>query len=1093
MITQNHSSTFAGSTGSEAYAASHAQRRLWLLQEMNPSLTAYNNFDAILLEGLLDTAAFRNALQDLVDRHESLRTTFAMRGDQLCQLVHVGVPVAFEEVDLSSAEEPHAAAKQLLAQDFAQPFDLSRGPLFRTRLLHLAAGTHVFGINFHHTITDGVSLTVLVRELSTLYSARLRGTQNPLPPLEFQYKDFTAWQNEELTRPETAKHREYWLEKFAGELPVLELATDFPRPPVKTFAGRILVGSWEPELLHRLEQFARAEKTTLFLVLLALIRVQLFRYTNQNDIIIGTPTTGRDGHELENQIGFYTNTLALRQIVRAEDSFRILLEREKESFAEAYDHQIFPFDQLVSDLNLRRDLSRGPLLEVSLYLRTLDEAELQLESLHISEFPIESSSAKLDLSYDFVANAAGLHCGLTYNLDLFRADRIRAMQSHLHKLAEEILRDPQARIDRIAMLTPEEQGQILTDFNPAKVSRPETTIVELFEAEVARHPDAEAIVCDQSKLSFGELNDQANRLANYLMQQGVGSESRIGVFLERSIDWVVAVLGVMKAGAIYVPLNSSYPLDRIAQILADAQPPVILTVSDLEDDLPAFFGRVINLDIDWEDEIALASSDNPAVPLLPRNGAYLIYTSGTTGTPKGVLVEHGGFTNMVQYQIERFAIRADDRAMQFASISFDASMSELFLALLAGACVAPIPRSASDDSDAFLRFLESERITVATLPPSFMRSIGPQALAPLRLLVTAGEAAAPEICTQIARTARCINAYGPTEASVCVSCHSVSADADYRAGVPIGSPISNDQVYILDSALNPVPIGIPGELCVGGVGVARGYLNHPDLTANVFRPDPFSSIPGGRLYHTGDLARWLPDGEIELQGRQDQQVKIRGHRIELGEVEAALNRLPQIREAVAMAQAGPDGNQRLVAYVVAAKSPLAISELRAQLLKAIPESSVPDLFVEVSAFPLNAAGKIERKSLPAIARSTESETAGLPETSTDLERVLTSVYAVVLGQTKIGLRDSFFDLGGNSLLATQAVSRIRDLLRVDLSVPALFESPGVEELAARLLREQAAPGRLEKIAQVVIKYQSLSEEEKSAVIAQAQEIGRAHV
>jgi amino acid adenylation domain-containing protein len=1087
MNAQNRSTTSARSTAPEAYAASHTQRRLWVLQEMSPSSAAYNVSGAILLKGLLDAVAFRTALQDLVDRHESLRTTFAMHGDQLCQLVHLEAAVAFEEVDLSFAPDSQSAARQLIAQDFAQPFDLGRGPLFRAKLLRIAVGSHVFSYNFHHIIIDDTSQMVLVRELSTLYSARVRGISNPLPPLEFQYKDFTAWQNEELTRPDAARHREYWLGKFAGELPILELATDFPRPPVKTFGGRSLITIWEPEFLRKLEQFARAEKTTLFLILLALVRVQLFRYTNQSDIVIGTPVAGRDLHELENQIGFYANTLPLRQYIRAGDSFRDLLERERDSFAEAYDHQLFPFDQLVSDLNVRRDLSRAPVFEVSVHHRNIDVADLQLGSLRISEFPIETSSAKLDLSYDFIANTAGLHCGLTYNVDLFRIERVRAMQSHLRRLAEEILRNPQQRIDHISMLTEEEREQILTEFNPPKVPTPQTTIVELFEAEVARHPDAEAVACDENRLTFAELNTQANRLANYLISQGIGLESRVGVFLERSVDWLVALLGVMKAGAIYVPLNSSYPLDRVDQLLADARPPVILTNSDLEDNLPAYFASSINLDLEWDNQIAMASPHNPALPILPRNGAYLIYTSGTTGKPKGVLVEHLGFTNMVRDQIERFGIRTDDRALQFASISFDASMYELFLALLAGACIVPVPRSASADADSFLRFLELEGVTMATLPPSFLRTVGTRAIAPIRLLITAGEAAAPDICIGIARAGRCINAYGPTEASVCVSCHTVSTDKDYRAGVPIGQPISNDQVYIIDAALNPVPIGIPGELCVGGLGLARGYLNQPDLTANVFRPDPFGPIPGGRLYHTGDLARWLPNGEIEFLGRKDQQVKVRGHRIELGEVETALNQLLDVREAIAAVRTGPDGNQRLVAYVVAANSPLSIPALRTQLLRVLPDSSIPDVFVEVSAFPLNAAGKVDRKLLPALESASGSDAVASVEPRTDLEHVLAGVYATVLGLTRVSIRDSFFDLGGNSLMATQAASRIRDLLGVDLSVPTLFESPGIQELAARLLREQAVPDRLENVARVVAKYQSLSDEEKSAVIARARE------
>ncbi len=731
--------------------------------------------------------------------------------------------------------------------------------------------------------------------------------------------------------------------------------------------------------------------------------------------------------------------------------------------------------------------SRAPVFEVSIYLQNSEVAELRIGSVRISEFDVETSSAKLDLSYDFVANASGLHCSIIYNTDLFREERVQAMQRHLRRLAEEVLRNPECRIDRLTMLPERERFHILAEFNEAAVSFPEATIVELFEAVVARRPDAAAVVDGEIELTFFELNRRANQLAHYLISQGAGRETRVGVFLERSADWIVAVLGIMKAGAVYLPLNPHFPIARIDQMLADSQPPIILADSDWENHLPAYFASVITLDLQWEDEIGIASADNPGVPLLPRNGAYLIYTSGSTGQPKGVTVEHGGFANMIRDQMERFGIRPDDRGLQFASICYDASMYELFLALLAGACVVPIPRGVSNDTDAFSRFLKVQRITMATLSPSFLRTVGAQALEPLRLIVTAGEAAAPEVCQEIARTRRCINAYGPTEVSVCASFHTVEADGDYRLGIPIGRPVSNDQLYILDPALNPVPVGVPGELCVGGVGVARGYLRKADLTAEVFIPDPFGVIPGARLYRTGDLARWKSNGEIEFLGRRDHQVKVRGIRVELGEVETALNQLSGVREAVAAVREGPDGNRRLVAYLVAGNGPLSLPALRAQLLKLLPENLVPDALVEISALPVNSAGKVDRNALDTFENVAGSDRTTLIEPRTDVERVLASVYAKVIGHKTISIRDSFFDLGGNSLMATQAVSRIRDLLRADLSVPMLFESPKIEDLAARLLREETAPGQLEKIARVITKFESLTEEEKSAVLARARE------
>jgi amino acid adenylation domain-containing protein len=1071
----------------ERYAASHSQKRLWVLQELDPSSTAYSLPGAILLEGSLDVSAFQMALNHLAERHESLRTTFDMWEGQLCQIIHPAVPIHLEQIDLSSIADSHATSRRLVAGEAAQPFDLRGGPLFRTKLICLAPDKHVFAYNLHHIITDEASKMILVRELNALYSARLSGTPHPLSPLQVQYRDFAAWQNDRLSSSEALDHRRYWQAKFSGELPLLELSPDFPRPPHKTFSGRCLHATWEPELVQRLNQFSRAEKTTLFLVLMALVRVQLFRYTNQTDSVIGTPVAGREEPELENQIGFYANTLPLRLSVSSGDSFCNVLAREKETFLEAYDHQLYPFDELVADLNLRRDLSRAPVFEISVHLQNIEVAQLDLESLRISPFPFEISSAKLDLAYDFIVDAAGLHSGLTYNTDLFDEERIRMMQVHLRQLAEEVLERPWQRIDRLEVSTVAERKRILCGFNANAMPLLETTIVELFQSEAYRHPDSLAVDDGEVRLTFGELNKKSNQLAHYLVEQGVTLETRVGVFLERSADWVVAVLGIMKAGGVYFPLNPNYPLSRVGQLLIDAQPAVLLTSSDLEDSLPSYFGCTIRLDLEWESELASAPSSDLKVCLSPRNGAYLIYTSGSTGTPKGVLVEHGGFTNMIRDQITRFGVNLDDRGLQFSSISFDASIYELFLALLAGACIVPISRIATGDVGVFLRFLEDMRISMVTLPPSFLRTLGARSLGSVRLLITAGEAAATEICVEAARNRVCINAYGPTEASVCASCHRVEPDGDYGFGIPIGRPVSNDQLYILDASMNLVPVGVSGELYIGGAGLARGYLNQPEATAMAFVPDPFGSGPGGRLYRTGDLARWNRKGEVEFIGRKDHQVKVRGHRIELGEVEAALNKLPELKEAVAMVSPGPDTNLRLIAYVIPADGPLYVPALRTQLLKALPDSLIPDRFIEVASFPVTAAGKIDRHAFSTQKEMALEKPGTFVEPRNDLERVLAGIYAKVIGLEKVSVCDSFFDLGGNSLMATQVVSRIRDLLRMELSVVVLFECPTVEELALRLLREHSLSVDLQRIASVVLKFESLSEEEKCAVLAQAHE------
>jgi amino acid adenylation domain-containing protein len=1067
-------------TTPQAYAASHAQRRLWTIAEMSPGSAEYALPGGLLLDGWFDRTAVRAALDALVERHESLRTTFDVLRGVVCQFVHSQAHAALEEIDLRHESDPAAAARKLADVEARRPFDLRRGPLFRVTLLTLADDRCVLLYNLHHIITDEFSNGVVIRELSLLYAAFGSGRPSPLPALELQYKDFAAWQNEHLTGREAEEDKQYWLQKFAGALPVLDLATDFPRPPVRTSSGASVLRTWEPTFLGRIEEFGRERNVTLFLVLVAVVRIHLFRSSGQEEIVIGVPVSSRDDSELEDQIGFYVDTLALRHFMRPWDTFDAVLEREKETFAEAFDHRLYPFDQLVSDLQMPRDASRTPVFQVSVQLQDAAVSGIELGHLRISDFSPGVTHAKLDLSYGFTRDETGLHCSLIYSADLFRAERAEAMLTQLRCLVENAIRAPGARIDRLEMLSEQDRRTVLCAFNETEVSRSEATIVSLFETCAASHAEAPAVIEDERTLTYSQLDAQANRLAHYFIQEGLGLESRVAVFLERSIDWVTVVLGILKAGAVYVPMDPASPRARLAQMLQDARAAAIVTTCALLKRLPSSATRVICLD----QESLSASPNNPSLRLSEASVAYVIYTSGSTGAPKGVVIEHGGFANMIRDQIERLGVGREDRVLQLASVSFDASIWELFVALLAGACVVPIPRAVSLDHEEFRRFLAEHGVTLTVLLPSFLRSIGLQALSSLRLLVTAGEAAASNISREFARTRPCFNIYGPTEASVAAACHAIIPEKDYPFGIPIGRPLSNYRTYVLDPAMNPVPVGVRGELYLGGAGLARGYHDRPALTAASFVPDPFAVRPGGRLYRTGDLVRWNAEGELEFLGRADHQVKVRGRRIELGEVEAALNRLTGVREAVATVCMGTDGNQRLVAYLVPENGRLAAAALRVELGKTLPSGLVPELFVQLPAFKLNTAGKIDRRALPAPEVSAPEIAAGAAP-RTDLERVLAGVFGWATGVSQFGIRDSFFDLGGNSLMATQAMSRIRDLLRVEISVTAFFESAGVEELAARLLADAPAPERLEKIAAAVIKFDNLPEEERAAMLAQA--------
>jgi amino acid adenylation domain-containing protein len=857
---------------------------------------------------------------------------------------------------------------------------------------------------------------------------------------------------------------------------VLNFPADYPRPAVKSYNAKAVGISIDPELIKELKTSPLVRRTTLFVALAAILKVLLHRYTGQEDIIVGCPVAGRDRPDLDNQIGLYVNTLALRDSLNRGQSFAEILEGVKQTITEALEHQIYPFDKLVGELNLERDISRSPLFDLSINLNSADlrPTGLQFGDVAVSHLDQAFTMAKVDLSFDFTETPDGLQLSLIYSTDLFTEERIHNAARHFQQLAMACLREPGKPIGQLEMLSELERSQLIEQFNTtaADFAR-DKTIAAIFEDQVLKTPDHVAVAYQGEEVTYKELNRRANQLAHHLRSRGVGPEVMVGIFLERSPDLIGAVLGVLKAGGAYVPLEPTLPLERIAAILEDCFITIVVTQSNLEDKLPAVWATALCLDMERE-ELARESEDNPAATASPDNSAYVIYTSGSTGVPKAVVVEHRGLRNLSEVQSRLFGVQPGHRVLQFASLSFDASIFEISMALLAGATLCLGNLDALLPGEPLARFLLEERINVVTLPPSALAVLPTLNLADLGTILVAGEACPSELPSQWASGRRFFNLYGPTEATVWAT------QVLYGPGKQspsIGRPIANVQIYLLDAGLQLVPVGIPGEICIGGVGLSRGYLNKPDLTAESFVPNPFGSSEGSRLYRTGDVARYLPDGNIEFLGRADSQVKIRGYRVELGEVEAVMEQHPQVLTAVVTARDDAD-SKRLAAYVLAVGDELDLQELRSYLRRKLPEYMVPAVISKVREFPLTVNGKIDRRALPDPDMVSIVAEEAFVAPRTDLESILSRLFAEVLGLERVGATHNFFELGGHSLLATQVVSRVREFFRIELPLSGFFQNSTVAQLAELLQNLEPNKNQVTKIARVMERLHSMPEEEK---------------
>lgn len=1071
---------------------SFTQQQFWLLDQAEPD-SCYNICTALRIEGPLEVQRLRQALELIVARHEILRTNIEMKDGVAVQVIAQSMRLPFDVSDLRqlSVSEREAEIQRLVKTESELPFDLSAGPLLRIKLLATSADESVLLVTVHHFVCDGWSVGVLLRELATLYQDSGAGRSASLPQLRIQYADYALWQRQRLSGQWFEQQLEYWRKQMAGAAPILDLPTDYSRPEQRSVTGAQDSIRLPVNLTEAIGKLSRQEGVTLFMTLLAAFQTLLFRYTGQEDIVVGSPVAGRSMLETEDLIGSFVNTLALRADFTGKPTFREFLGRVRAATLGALSHQDVPFEKLVEELNPERKRNRTPLFQTMFALRNTPASDTAIEGLTITPLRIPDAKARFDLTLEAEEEPEGLHLCFEYDSELFRPETITRMLGHFQNLLQAVVADPAQRVSDLALLTDGERNQILNEWNQNRIAIPDDVCIHtLFEAQVERTPEATAVEFQGESLNYRQLNQRANQLAHALRNRGVGPDTLVGICVHRSLEMMVGMLGVLKAGGAYVPIDPAYPADRLAFMIEDAGLSLILTQERLASDIPTGSAASLCLDKDWA-TIAKESDENPAPNVVPANLAYVIYTSGSTGNPKGVMIEHRSLVNFTVTAAAAYKIGPADRVLQFASLSFDISVEEIYPALTCGATVVLRTDEMISSARDFMHYCKEWRTTILDLPTAYWHELTealntvdlklPEAV---RLVIIGGEKAAFDRVRawheQVGNGVRLVNTYGPTETTVAVTiCDLRADDQELKLNtVPIGRPFANATAYLLDESLRPVPIGAPGELYIGGPGVARGYVNRPDLTAEKFILDPFGNDRGARLYKTGDLVRYRPDGNIEFLGRVDNQIKIRGFRVELEEIELALRSQSGVSDCVVVLHEESDGDKRLFAYVVAAAGcELAISELRHYLRTKLPSYMVPAWFEIIDALPLLPSGKINRRALPAprFWRTEADESFIAPRTP--IERLLAVEWCDVLKLERIGIHDNFFELGGHSLLAAKVVSRVRGSLEIQFGMVDLFQAPTIAGLAALLFPRGAQHEPEDDLAAMLGELASLTDDE----------------
>ncbi len=1074
------------------FPASFAQQRLWFLSQLQGSSAIYNIPCVLRLTGALNIKVLEQALSEIVQRHEVLRSSFKIHNGSLVQIISPKASLNLAILDLRSLQlaEQSQQVQHLATQSAQRPFDLETEPLVRVSILQLDKESHVLLVTMHHIVSDGWSTGIFIREVAALYEAFIQGKPSPLDSLPIQYADFAHWQRQYLSGQVLSTQLDYWRQQLAQSPPLLELPSDRTRPAVQSFAGGTEQFQLDKQLSQKLVSLSNSSGTTLFMTLLAAFTTLLARYSNQEDIVIGSPIANRNRREIEPLIGFFVNTLVLRVQLQGNPTVVELLSRVKQVAMDAYAHQDLPFEQLVEALQPERSLSHNPLFQVMFALQNAPIGKLELPGLTLKPLEIPNVTAKFDLLLSMAETELGLVGAWEYNSDLFDAGTIRRMIGHFQTLLLGIVSNPEQPIAQLPLLPDSERQQLLLEWNHSQVEYPQDLCIEqMFAAQVEITPDAVAVVYEQEQLTYRQLNERANQLAHYLQKIGVGPEVLVGICIQRSLEMLVGVLGILKAGGAYVPLDPTYPRERLAFMLEDTRTSVLLSDSRLVLSLPAHPRHLICLDTDWQ-VISQECGENPVSGVQPENLVYVIYTSGSTGRPKGIALPHRALSNLCQWHLAN--LKTGVGVLQFASLSFDASIHEMFAAWCSGGTLFMIPENLHLDIKELMYFLAHKPIQKVILPVVVLQQLAEMYGQQKHLFQNLKEAIATGEQLQINlpiinlfKQLDCSlhNHYGPSETHVVTALTLSKAPDEWRTYPPIGKPIANTQLYILDNHLQPVPVGVIGELYIGGANLARGYFNRPELTSQKFIPNPFSNEAGSRLYKTGDLARYLSDGNIEFLGRIDHQAKIRGFRVELGEIEALLNKHPQVNQAIVTVKVEKTGEKRLVSYIIPQQDEtITALEMRQFIQQKLPEYMIPAAFVRLDALPLTPNGKVDRSALPEPDENSYvlNETFVAPRTLA--EELLVEIWIELLSVEKIGIYDNFFNLGGHSLLATQASSRISQAFYLEITLRDLFENPTVAELVEVMARLAGDRAMVDEIANTYREINQLSPEEVKAAL-----------
>ncbi|WP_027255442.1 non-ribosomal peptide synthetase [Planktothrix agardhii] len=1033
---------------------SFAQQRLWFLGKMEPSNASYNMSMGLQLEGKLDVNALSESLAYVINRHESLRMYFpTMEGQPQIRIKKIENFNVLSIQDLSNLDQltQSVTVETLINNNVQEPFNLNTGPLFKAKLLQLKDNQFILLLNMHHISSDGWSMGIFIRELRHAYLAFSQGQKPSLEPLPIQYSDFATWQRNWLQGEVLETQINYWKKQLKDAPQRLELPADHPRPPIQSYRGSHYSQTLTPELTQQLNSLSQQQGVSLYMLLLAVFNLLLSRYSRQNDICIGSPIANRPHRQTEGLIGFFANTLVLRNQIKSEQSFQEFLQQTRQTCLEAYHYQDIPFEFLVEQLKPVRSLSYNPIFQVMFTVENNDSEALNLPGLKIEWLDSSYPFAKFDLSLLALESDGQLNCTWEYATDLFETITIQRMAEHWEVLLQQIVTNPQQKISNLSWLTKADQKQ-LELWNQTNRNYPQDkTLVDLFEEQVKSYPNNIALVFEEQSLTYQELNQKANQLAHFLHQNyQIKPDTLIGICVERSLDMAIALLGVLKAGAAYVPVDPSYPEERIKYILENSKISLLLTQSFINDKLSGFFSelsaQLINLDrLNFES----FPCHNLSLQTKPNDLAYVIYTSGSTGKPKGVMVEHKGLYNLALTEIETFGVHPSSRVLQFASFSFDAFIWEVFMAWGGGATLYLGNKDNLMPGLPLVERLRDDAITHITLPPSALAVLPWENLPSLQTIIVAGEACSPELVKKWSQGRNFFNGYGPTEGSVCAT---IAKYTSFNEKITIGRPIPNVQVYILDPHLQPVPIGVPGELHIGGAGLARGYLDRPDLTAEKFIEVNLLGKTE-RIYKTGDLAKWQNDGNIEFLGRIDHQIKLRGFRIELGEIEAVLLKHPVVKEVIVNLHK-TENNQQLVAYVTGEPIDDLFQQLKQYLKTHLPDYMIPSQIIRLDEFPLTPNGKIDRQALP----HPNHESQSLYEAPrNNIEQQLIEIWSLIVECEKISIHDNFFDLGGHSILAIKLLNEIQKNFNQELSLTSLFQNPTIAQLAQQLSQFEVQP------------------------------------